>query len=307
MSTTTPHSTLLQEENWQDVMQQITRFPLRASEIVSLNKDITMQPISFKYNVAGSETYFNQHQQVTLKTGEYLLATQQHYCEVEIRKGEKPDLGICIDLDADLLSEALDSLFYPNQLELNTVTSPYWNESNLFMRFPSNRYFHQYMQQLFLQIKHHTLDDMRAAEMEFLRQFLWLHQTELKAFRQVPGLRKVTKTELYERMINARNYMHDHVYTLKSIPELATQVYMSEYRFYHIFKQTFDISPYQYLLQLKLEEALRLFQTEQVTWTEIAHRLAFADLSSFSKGFKKHFRITPSAYAAGFTNNIERL
>lgn len=307
MATATQHSTLLHEQNWQDVMTHITHFPMRASEIVQVNKDISLQPISFKYNLKGSETYYNQHKQLSLRTGEYLLATQQTYCEVDIRKGDQPDLGICIDIDPDLMKQALDANCPVNPSSSSTAFTNYFHESALFMRFDSNRYFHQYMQDVFVKIKQHEIVDMRSMEMEFIQQFLWMHAPEIKVFQQVPGLRKATKIELYERMVLARDYIHGHMYTLKNIAELAATTYLSEYRFYHIFKQTFGVSPYQYLLHLKLEEALRLFQTQQYTWTDIAMKLNFADLLSFSKLFKKHFRITPSAYTARFKGSIETL
>ncbi|MBP6623699.1 MAG: hypothetical protein KA198_00920, partial [Chitinophagaceae bacterium] len=84
MSPFQENTTLLRENNWAAIMQEIKTYPVRISEIKQLNKEIVLTPLSFKYNLSGSELYFNGNKQIKLHTGEYLLAANQHYCEVDI-------------------------------------------------------------------------------------------------------------------------------------------------------------------------------------------------------------------------------
>ena len=99
-------------------------------------------------------------------------------------------------------------------------------------------------------------------------------------------------------MMNAKNNIQDSLYSQVSITDIAKSLYISEFRFYHLFKETFQVSPHRFLLQLKMNEALNLYISGHYTWTEIAELLKFADLQSFSKMFKKQFRMCPKEYAS---------
>lgn len=303
MSPFQENTTLLRENNWAAIMQEIKTYPVRISEIKQLNKEIVLTPLSFKYNLSGSELYFNGNKQIKLHTGEYLLAANQHYCEVDISETDSLDLGLCIDVNLEVMKQALVQFFQPNQIEYYSESINYFEQASFFLKFNSNKYFHSYLLQLFHQIKHNCLCNLHEIQLDFIHKLLFEQLPSIKSYKQIPSIKQATKSELFERMYLAKQIMHDEFRTLQDIPELASKVYLSEYRFYHIFKETFQVSPYQYLIQLKMEEAINLFVSGQYTWTEVSRLLNFTDLPTFSKQFKKFYRISPTTYAKGITNN----
>ncbi len=71
---------------------------------------------------------------------------------------------------------------------------------------------------------------------------------------------------------------------------------MSSYYFGRLFKQSMNMTLYQYLIQCRLEEARRLLRTTDLPIAEIASRTGFSSHSHLTTLFKKQFSVAPSAY-----------
>ena len=63
-----------------------------------------------------------------------------------------------------------------------------------------------------------------------------------------------------------------------------------------IFHDKFDISPKNYLKDLKLKKAQSLLKTTDLPISIIADSLGFDDQLAFSRIFKKEFSLSPSEY-----------
>lgn len=288
---------LMNESNWHDVISNIDRFPIRISEINTLNKEITLSRISFKYNIEGNETYFNGTQEVNLKTGEYLMACNQHYTEVFIEEKRKKDIGVCVDINVETLREALHATLHPDSFLGSAEKECFFIEDSFFLKYKSSKEFHQFMLNVYHHIKSRSHPSLHEMEFEFTAQFIQHQLPHLLAYQNIPAIKRSTKNALYSKMIQARNHIQDSIYSNISISEIAQQVFISDYRFYHLFKETFQISPHKFLVQLKMKEAVILFQRGKHTWTEIANLLQFADLQTFSKMFKKYLHCNPKEFA----------
>ena len=66
--------------------------------------------------------------------------------------------------------------------------------------------------------------------------------------------------------------------------------------FRHIFKQRFGISPQDYLIEVRLENAKRLLKGTKFTCTEIAYNCGFSSGAQMSLLFKRKFGASPLAY-----------
>ncbi|MBL7773207.1 MAG: helix-turn-helix transcriptional regulator [Chitinophagaceae bacterium] len=287
---------LLNETNWNDVFRGMQQFPFRASEIKSVNKELALSNISFKFNIRGKEVYDNYKQTQVLLGGDYLLITNQDRCEIQIQE-EQNDIGICIDVNQDLLKQALQLHFHPNEMEDVHEADYYWFQADLFVRYRASTAFNDYMAHLFPAIRDKTFPSLQCLEMDFIAHFLQEQLPHFKAYQFVPLMKRQSKKELYQRLIQARNSMQDMVYQQVSIQQLARELCMSEFRFHHMYKEVFGVSPHRDMIRFKCEEALRLFHQLKLTWTEIALRLDFADLPTFSKAFKRITGVTPSKYS----------
>ncbi len=92
------------------------------------------------------------------------------------------------------------------------------------------------------------------------------------------------------------NYINDNLDRNLSLTQLAELVYMSPNNFVRLFKQSTGITPYQYVLQCRIEKAKELLKYQKLTLTEISQKLGFYDQSRFTNTFRKHVGITPKRY-----------
>ena len=80
-------------------------------------------------------------------------------------------------------------------------------------------------------------------------------------------------------------YVDDHFRENISLSELATIMNISTMYFSNYFKQTFNISPKQYILNKRLTESQRLLLETELTVKEIAYAVGFENENYFSEFF----------------------
>ena len=81
-----------------------------------------------------------------------------------------------------------------------------------------------------------------------------------------------------------------------SLMELAEQVRLSPRHFARAFKQSFGQPPHQYHLARRIERAKAMLGRRDMSVTEIAVSLGFADTSAFSTTFRRFAGETPRDY-----------
>ncbi|WP_302885419.1 helix-turn-helix domain-containing protein [Kovacikia minuta] len=78
--------------------------------------------------------------------------------------------------------------------------------------------------------------------------------------------------------------------------DLSSLLGMSEFYFSRQFKQATGISPYQYLLQQRIERAKQLLKRSNHSIADIALTCGFNSHSHLSKQFRQLTGTTPKAY-----------
>jgi len=78
-----------------------------------------------------------------------------------------------------------------------------------------------------------------------------------------------------------------------TITELAKAIGLNEFQLKVGFKEIYGNSPYQYLLDHKLEIARQLLTQDKLQVGEVADRIGYANTSHFIAAFKRKFGLTP--------------
>jgi AraC family transcriptional regulator len=81
-----------------------------------------------------------------------------------------------------------------------------------------------------------------------------------------------------------------------TLSELAQTVSLSPHHFSSVFKNTFGISPYQFVIRRRVERAKMLLVARRTPIAEIAAALGFSSQSHFTTAFRKATGTTPRTY-----------
>lgn len=100
------------------------------------------------------------------------------------------------------------------------------------------------------------------------------------------------------QVVQVLDYINDHLDHEIKLADLAALLGMSQFHFSHLFKQTIGITPYQYLLQQRIERAKQLLKQTDQSITEIAFQCGFNSHSHLSKQFRQLVGISPRNYRA---------
>jgi AraC family transcriptional regulator len=92
------------------------------------------------------------------------------------------------------------------------------------------------------------------------------------------------------------DYMNDHLDHDIKLADLAALLNISQFHFSHMFKQAIGTSPYQYLLQQRIERAKQLLKQSDQPIMEIAFQCGFNNHSHLSQQFRRFTGMTPKAY-----------
>jgi AraC family transcriptional regulator len=97
-----------------------------------------------------------------------------------------------------------------------------------------------------------------------------------------------------DKFAKADTYRRAHLTEAVSLNDVAKVAGLSRFEFLRQFKAVTGLPPYQYLLNLKLEESMsRLKRGSEIA--EVAYDMGFADQSHFTRHFKFRYKMTPKA------------
>jgi AraC family transcriptional regulator len=96
----------------------------------------------------------------------------------------------------------------------------------------------------------------------------------------------------------AAEYIHDNLGRDLSLRDIAVVSGVSANYLSTIFKQTTGDSLYQYIIRHRVEKAVRLLRSTDLTIAEIAQRVGFYDSSHLNRHFKRFIGVAPSVLRA---------
>lgn len=124
----------------------------------------------------------------------------------------------------------------------------------------------------------------------YLRQIFLLTQRARQD--RVPTV----NTYLQEEVDRARRYFNEHYNEDINIEEYAQSRGMSVSWFLRNFKQITETSPMQYILSIRINNAVSLLETTDYNVTEISTIIGYENPLYFSRIFKKQKGVSPTEY-----------
>ena len=109
-----------------------------------------------------------------------------------------------------------------------------------------------------------------------------------------------------QRILTIVEYMNRHYFEPLQTEELAARCGLSKYHFIHLFRMCMGMTPYSYLIRIRMERAETLLQTGDMTVQEVAFVCGYNDPLYFSRAFSRHFGVSPTDYKQRFFSENER-
>lgn len=257
---------------------------------------------SLKYVVDRCIHYKANGKEHPVNAGNFLLAVKQPYVKAYFDSSNTVK-SICIDIRPETMAEALTVMSATTDLDLDNYLSGYFRTPYFFETVcPLSEQvpFAGQLQALVKAIKEGQADEQVNKEwfLSLAEKIIYHEYGNYLALNGIRSVRLETKKELLRRLTLAKQYMDETFLQERSIAEIAAYCNLSEFHFFRSFRQAFGITPYQYLLNKRLEFARGMIALQQHSLTGVALHCGFPDLFTFSKAFKRKYGQAPSHYTA---------
>lgn len=174
-----------------------------------------------------------------------------------------------------------------------------------------------YIKKMFDKIKYPVVEDKMEIQIPFQSIFnelvhgkdylnliikTCLHQIIVYAYRDffdywenkyIPEKDVADKRNIVYRIIN---YIDTHSYNISDLTQIASQLGYSYSYLSHLFSSETGLTMLDYFNKKKFEKSVEWIKNDDFSITEIAERLGYQSIHSFSKAFKKIFGVSPTQY-----------
>lgn len=93
-----------------------------------------------------------------------------------------------------------------------------------------------------------------------------------------------------------KDYIDSNYASALTLESISENIYVSKHHLSHIFKEQVGISPIQYLLMRRMDEAAALLRDTDTAISEVAKIVGYVDLAYFSQSFKRIKGVSPRAF-----------
>lgn len=110
------------------------------------------------------------------------------------------------------------------------------------------------------------------------------------------GFKPEIQTASNSRVAAAVAFAEQHYETNIGVPDMAAAAGIKEVQCRKLFRQHLNMTPAEFLLQLRLSHAVRMLLNTKSSIREITLKCGFSDASYFCYVFRKHLNHTPENY-----------
>ena len=100
-------------------------------------------------------------------------------------------------------------------------------------------------------------------------------------------------------------HMHCHYQEVQNLQEYADRCGMTPDRFCHVFKEHTGVSPYAYLISLRMRLACELLSGSDMPVKDVAMACGYENALYFSRLFTKRYHLSPTQLRQAAKNQRE--
>jgi AraC-like DNA-binding protein len=125
----------------------------------------------------------------------------------------------------------------------------------------------------------------------------WQQEISNECYAFLCELNRMAKPQQYPTALHrALNVIDSNPYRDYDLESLSMECQVSVSTLFRLFKKYLDISPVNYIIDRRLEQARRLLSISDMNLKEIAEKCGYQSQSFLSRAFKKKFGLPPSQF-----------
>jgi len=264
------------------------------SSLTHFDGRLQADSLSLKYTISGYEKYYINNNQYKVESGKFIITPPDLTINAKF-SNPTPVESLCIQLSNDLINAAFNDLIFSNDLSENMRAINLVHDLNVYQSIEANTTVKSTVNSI---IQHFNSPEIIAEKLQLWAKEVCNIQLQLNTkLVRIERIKKSTKSEIFHRIEKAKNFVELNFKDEINLDLIAENSALTKFDLIRYFKQIYQQTPYQYLMQLRLLRAKELIFENKYALETIALKLNFADLPSFSKAFKNHFGISPSKIA----------
>jgi len=256
-------------------------------------------PFTFKTTIRGDEFYHFDNTIARVSPGQYLLLNrgQEYTCEVEVPENV---LSLSVFFGTHVSNNVLGCLKEKDEVLLDNIG--YWSDQPIYFfekLYGCSPRLSQLRKRIMHCLEHNRGDKLLLEELIYslLTELLLQHNLEKIHINNIKVRKASTQKECYKRLCYAIDYLHAnyHSHDIR-LDTLAEVTRLSPAHLSKLFKESFLVSPYQYLKDIRLTQAGQLLKSTSMAVNEIVPQIGYEDVSAFIRNFKRKYHMTPEEY-----------
>lgn len=264
---------------------------VRFSKVLQFENQVNFFDFSAKYVVFGDEYYTINGKQFKVSSGEYIVGNEHIDAAIVIDSNETVS-GICIDISKDKISEIIDYNYENNDQFKKFLFDQEWLVNKYKVEHTHLGYA---MHQIASKIEaiangKNVLNNeifYTVAECIVKDQELIFSQ-----FKNLKAVKENTNGRLLNFIYDSKNFIDNNYLENISLDEIAKESKLSQYHYIRLFKKVFNTTPYQYIIQKRLEHSKNLI-CDGFSIMEAAYSSGFSGPANFSRAYKNYFGVPP--------------
>lgn len=122
------------------------------------------------------------------------------------------------------------------------------------------------------------------------------YRSDRHLIQQVDAVKSGTRREIYRRLCIAKDILHSSYDEPLDLAGLSTHSCLSTPQLIRHFRSVFGLTPYQYLVDIRLRHAAGLLRETTDNIREITWRCGFNDPSAFCRAFRTAYGTSPEQF-----------
>lgn len=223
--------------------------------------------------------------------GESVIVPSEETMHIDFpeAQSQNPTQCLALAIDPDKVRQVTDLL---NDQAPLVDTPPGWQFGKRNFFLTNDEPIHQLIARLIYIFTENNRAKEVFANLVLQELVVRLMQTQARSLLLSPG----NKLASVNRLAHVAQYINKHLSRSLHIRELADQACMSEPNFYRTFKNTFGMTPVDYINQQRIALASKLLRTTNRCLADISLECGFNNLTYFMKLFRRELGVSPTQY-----------